>query len=62
MDRFDCQECGMNVDGREYHPYLFCVLFKNGIDPRHQFTRDIFERALRDEQPTFPTVLTRRQP
>lgn len=32
--RFDCGECGMNVAAREFHPYWYCVLFKNGVDPR----------------------------
>ena len=31
LKRYDCQECGRNVDGREYHPYLFCQLQKAGL-------------------------------
>lgn len=30
-----CRECGMAVPEDEFHPYLFCVLFKGGVrDPR----------------------------
>ena len=28
-----CQECGMEIEANEYHPYAFCVLVKAGIDP-----------------------------
>ena len=30
-DRSDCGECGQNVATGEYHPYLFCALYKAGI-------------------------------
>lgn len=29
-----CQECGMMVQPKEFHPFEFCVLWKNGLDPR----------------------------
>ena len=32
--RFDCAVCGMNVRGDEFHPHMFCVLFRAGVDPR----------------------------
>lgn len=28
-----CQECGIEVDEKEYHPLGFCVLYNAGIDP-----------------------------
>ena len=27
-----CQECGMEIEGTEYHPYAFCVLVKAGLN------------------------------
>lgn len=31
--RFDCTFCGQNIDGKELHTYVHCVLHKAGIDP-----------------------------
>ena len=31
-----CQECGMNTaTPTEYHPIEYCVLYREGYDPRH---------------------------
>lgn len=32
-----CQECGMTIKQDEFHPYEFCVLWKNRIDPRNLY-------------------------
>lgn len=32
-----CHECGMLVNPSEYHPYEFCILQKNGQDPRRLY-------------------------
>lgn len=35
MTGFTCQECGMNTAAAsEYHPIEYCVLYKEGFDPR----------------------------
>lgn len=34
-----CQECGMIVHPAEFHPFEFCVLVKNGYDPRDLYNR-----------------------
>jgi hypothetical protein len=38
-----CSDCGMNVgDGSEFHPHMFCVLYKAGYkDPWAEFVRNI---------------------
>lgn len=44
--RYDCQECGMNVSPTEYHPYLYCQLYKAGLldDVKAQIEAMIAER------------------
>lgn len=34
-----CQECGMIVHPAEFHPIEFCVLWRNGYDPKNLFNR-----------------------
>jgi hypothetical protein len=35
-----CQDCGMNVEPNEYHPFEYCVLWRAGIDPRQFVERE----------------------
>jgi hypothetical protein len=37
--RFFCAECGQRVSGTEYHPYLYCLLFKAGIGEQEKYLR-----------------------
>lgn len=34
-----CQECGMIVQPTEFHPFEFCILWKNGSDPRELYKK-----------------------
>lgn len=44
-ETFPCGECGMHVIGPEYHPYLFCELFKLGhADPAGYLRQCGFDR------------------
>lgn len=34
-----CAECGQWVDAAEYHPYLFCLLYKAGVRDQDAYLR-----------------------
>jgi len=44
-----CRECGMTIKPKEFHPYEFCILWKNGQDPRELYQR-IIQRQSSDKQ------------
>lgn len=37
---FDCQECGQRVTGAGFHPYLYCLLYKNGVRDQETYLRE----------------------
>ena len=49
-----CQECGMNVEPGEFHPYEFCLLYKAGQDPRALYKRIVeHNKAQKPKQPEW---------
>lgn len=40
MDKFACVECGQVVTADEYHPLLFCRMFKMGISNQTHYLNE----------------------
>lgn len=38
-ENFRCGECGQRVTGKEFHPHLFCVLYKGGVTDQRTYLR-----------------------
>lgn len=45
--RYQCAECGMEVESNEYHPGAYCVLVKAGINPK-KMEKEIIANYIQD--------------
>lgn len=41
LEEIACGDCGMPINPMEFHPWVFCLLWKNGVDDPEKHLSDL---------------------
>lgn len=58
--RYPCGECRQMVRGGDFHPYLYCLLYKAGVPNQERYLRDSGFVRKTPPKPAPPVTSKRR--